>query len=140
MEKRGTYANVEEFGLSDSESYVILHRVLLSEVQEWDCCLLRRQGEMLRFATGPQKDRVILCERFSVGFPSVFRGIHIFLKFCRGSCGSHTGTVSIHCVVSSTNRMISLFYYMFRRRERPGKHVSHSMTRSLCGGLMYMYI
>ena len=57
MEKRGTCANVEEFGLSDSESYVILHRVLLSEVQEWDCCLLRRQGEILtvcdRSAKGP---------------------------------------------------------------------------------------
>ena len=52
MEKRGTCANVEEFGLSDSESYVILHRVLLSEVQEWDCCLLDDKEKFLRFATG----------------------------------------------------------------------------------------
>ena len=52
MEKRGTCANVEEFGLSDSESYVILHRVLLSEVQEWDCCLLYDKEKFLRFATG----------------------------------------------------------------------------------------
>ena len=61
--------------------------------------------------------------RFSVG--SAF-----FKKFVGGHADPTTGIVSNDCVVSSTNRMISLFLLHISPR---GKIVSLGATRSLCG-------
>ena len=69
----------------------------------------------------PQKDRAK--QRFTVG--SAF-----FKNFVGGHADPTTGIVSNDCVVSSTNRMISLFLLHI---SPPGKLVSLGSTRSLCG-------
>ena len=69
----------------------------------WPRCL---EDSHFKF-NGPQKDRVILSLSKTADFRKttiLSRGIRIFLKFCRGSCGSHAG-----------------------------KAVSLGITRSLCG-------